>query len=43
MIIFINDIPVSLYKADEPRDGHFNHIIDATEEPITRAKLVCLG
>lgn len=40
MIIFINDIPVSLYKADEgPIDGHFNHIIDASSEPITRAKL----
>lgn|GEM_PF-42441 len=41
MIIFINDIPVSLYKADEgPVDGHFNHIIDAATEPIIRAKLV---
>lgn len=41
MIIFINDIPVSIYKTDQgPPDGHFNHIIDAKTEPITRAKLI---
>lgn len=41
MIIFINDIPVSLYKAEEsPADGHYNHVIDAAAEAITRAKLI---
>jgi ADP-ribose pyrophosphatase YjhB (NUDIX family) len=41
MIIFINDIPVTLYRAgDRPVDGHYNHIIDASAEAITRAKLI---
>lgn len=41
MIIFINDIPVSIYKTDHgPPDGHVNQIIDAETESITRAKLV---
>ncbi|MBX2966022.1 MAG: NUDIX domain-containing protein [Cyclobacteriaceae bacterium] len=40
MIIFINDIPVSLYRADDgPADGHYNHVIDTDTETITRAKL----
>ncbi len=41
MIIFINDIPVSIYKSDTgPLAGHYNHIIDAKAEPITKAKLI---
>jgi ADP-ribose pyrophosphatase YjhB (NUDIX family) len=41
MIIFINDIPVSIYKADEsPTEGHYNRVIDAAAEEITRAKLL---
>jgi ADP-ribose pyrophosphatase YjhB (NUDIX family) len=41
MIIFINDIPVRILKADEkPHPGHVNHIIDAVGEPITQAKLI---
>ena len=40
MIIFINDIPVSIYRADQgPPDGHFNHTIDAETQPISRALL----
>ena len=41
MIIFINDIPVRIYKADEsPSTDQFNHVIDVSSEPITRAKLL---
>jgi ADP-ribose pyrophosphatase YjhB (NUDIX family) len=41
MIIFINDIPVRIYKADEnPARENINHIIDAAKEPIGRAKLM---
>jgi 8-oxo-(d)GTP phosphatase len=41
MIIFINDIPVRILKADEkPHPGHVNHIIDASVEPLTQAKLI---
>src|SRR5688572_4207360 len=41
MIIFINDIPVRIYKADEnPTRENVNHIIDAAKEPIGRAKLM---
>lgn len=41
MIIFINDIPVRILKADETPDlGKINHTIDATSEPITQAKLI---
>lgn len=40
MIIFINDIPVTIYKTEEgPAEGHVNHVIDAEAEPISRAKL----
>jgi 8-oxo-(d)GTP phosphatase len=40
MIIFINDVPVRIYKSDEKPDlGHANHIIDAATEEITQAKL----
>lgn len=41
MIIFINDIPVRIYKVDEsPSSDQFNHVIDASVEQITRAKLL---
>ncbi len=41
MIIFINDIPVRILKADEqPGEGRVNHIIDAAQEPVTQAKLI---
>ncbi|AYB32255.1 NUDIX hydrolase [Chryseolinea soli] len=41
MIIFINDIPVRILKADEqPGEGRVNHIIDAAQEPVTLAKLI---
>jgi 8-oxo-(d)GTP phosphatase len=41
MIIFINDIPVRIYKSDEtPQTDHVNHTIDAAQEPISRAKLL---
>jgi ADP-ribose pyrophosphatase YjhB (NUDIX family) len=41
MVIFINDIPVRIYKPDEtPPIDHVNHIIDASREPIVRAKLL---
>lgn len=41
MIIFINDIPVRIYKSDEnPSSELFNHVIDASTEPVTRAKLI---
>jgi ADP-ribose pyrophosphatase YjhB (NUDIX family) len=40
MIIFINDIPVRILKdTEEPDPGHVNHSVDASAEPITRAKL----
>jgi ADP-ribose pyrophosphatase YjhB (NUDIX family) len=41
MIIFINDIPVRVYKADEsPSSEHFNSIIDTSRQTITRANLL---
>jgi ADP-ribose pyrophosphatase YjhB (NUDIX family) len=41
MIIFINDIPVRILKADEePGVGLFNHVIDASGETITQPKLI---
>jgi 8-oxo-(d)GTP phosphatase len=41
MVIFINDIPVKIFKAGEkPDPGRFNHTIDAATEPITQAKLI---
>lgn len=41
MIIFINDIPVRILKADEhPDQGRVNLLIDALEEPLTQAKLI---
>ena len=41
MIVFINDIPVRiLEEGDEPDAGSVNHVIDASSEPITQAKLL---
>ena len=41
MILFINDIPVKILKADLlPDDGHYNHVLDAASEGITQAKLI---
>jgi ADP-ribose pyrophosphatase YjhB (NUDIX family) len=41
MIIFINDIPVRIFRADkQPDEGRVNLIIDASEEPLTQAKLI---
>lgn len=41
MIIFINDIPVTILEPDVvPDPGHYNHILDAAAESITQAKLI---
>ena len=41
MVIFINDIPVQILKADEHPDlGRVNVTIDAAAEPLTQAKLL---
>ena len=41
MIIFINDVPVRILKANEqPDQGRVNVIIDASEGPLTQAKLI---
>ena len=41
MIIFVNDIPVRIFKPGEkPDSGRYNHTIDAASEPITQAKLM---
>lgn len=41
MIIFINDIPVRILKAQEIADtGRINHTVDAAVEPVTQAKLI---
>jgi 8-oxo-(d)GTP phosphatase len=41
MVLFINDIRVTIYKPNEkPANGQFNQAIDARNEPITQAKLV---
>ncbi len=41
MILFINDIPVRLLKAEEDADaGRVNYIIDASKEQLTQAKLI---
>ena len=40
MIIFINDIPVTIYKTDQgPPKGHFTHTIEADTEPIVPVHL----
>jgi ADP-ribose pyrophosphatase YjhB (NUDIX family) len=41
MIIFINDIPVRIFKAEEqPDPGRINHTIDAKSQPITQAQFI---
>ncbi|WP_222933041.1 hypothetical protein, partial [Fulvivirga aurantia] len=41
MNLFINDIPVMILRSTvRPDKSHFNHIINATHEPITVAKLL---
>lgn len=41
MNLFINDIPIQLLKpGDKPEEGNFNSEIDATADPITKAKLI---
>lgn len=41
MIIFINDIPVRIFKAEEkPDEGRINHIIDAAVESIGQSRLI---
>jgi 8-oxo-(d)GTP phosphatase len=41
MVLFINDIRVTIFKTDEnPASGQYNHIIDAKSEVITPAKLI---
>jgi ADP-ribose pyrophosphatase YjhB (NUDIX family) len=41
MIIFVNDIPVRILKADEEPDaGRINYTIDAAADPITQAKFI---
>jgi 8-oxo-(d)GTP phosphatase len=41
MVIFVNDIPVRIFKPGEaPDPGRFNYTIDAAKEEITQAKLI---
>jgi 8-oxo-(d)GTP phosphatase len=41
MIIFINDIPLRILKSNEvPDEGRINHVIDASADPVTQAKLI---
>lgn len=41
MIIFINDIPVRIFKSsEEPDPGRINNVIDAATEEITQAKFI---
>ena len=41
MNLFVNDIPVQIMRKDfAPHEGEVNHGIDATVEPITKAKLI---
>lgn len=41
MNLFVNDIPVRIYKVDEtPQSGRYHHVIDARTEPITQARLI---
>lgn len=41
MIIFINDIPLRILKAQElPDEGRINQVIDASTESVTQAKLI---
>jgi ADP-ribose pyrophosphatase YjhB (NUDIX family) len=41
MNLFINDIPVKILKPGElPEDGHYNSELNASSEPVTKAKLI---
>ncbi len=41
MNLFVNDIPIQILKdGEKPEPGHFNLQINASEEPITKAKLI---
>jgi len=41
MNLFINDIPVRILRAEaKPDAGDFNHIVNASSEPVTKAKLI---
>jgi ADP-ribose pyrophosphatase YjhB (NUDIX family) len=41
MNLFVNDIPVQILEKNElPPEGEFNHSIDASLEPITKAGLI---
>jgi 8-oxo-(d)GTP phosphatase len=41
MNLFVNDIPVVILKSGkQPIEGHVNQSIDASKEPITKAKLI---
>jgi 8-oxo-(d)GTP phosphatase len=41
MIIFINDIPVTILKLTEaPGEGKVNHTVDASTDAVTQAKLI---
>jgi len=41
MVLFINDVPVTILQADEaPDQGHYNYELDAAAEPITQARLI---
>ena len=41
MNLFVNDIPIRILKAGEkPEQGHVNSEINASVEPITKAKLI---
>jgi 8-oxo-(d)GTP phosphatase len=41
MIIFVNDIQVTILKpGEQPDSGRYNHTIDAGVEPITQARLI---
>jgi ADP-ribose pyrophosphatase YjhB (NUDIX family) len=41
MNLFVNDIPVKILPpGQKPESGHVNHALDATVEPITKAKLI---
>lgn len=41
MVLFINDVPVTILQADEaPDQGHYNYELDAATGPITQARLI---
>lgn len=41
MVVFINDIRVTIYKPEEkPAAGEYNHALDVNSESITPAKLI---